>query len=157
MKSSLKNWVSGFDINTITYLWRIHLMYLDVSFKSYRPNNEKECSQKCLATNHTMDIFHCTVTNFISSELMLRIVLQATTRLTIGSVKDKIYQVSLSGTDWYSGMDSSIRLHYNDIMVGAVAFQIASLTIVYSSVYSEADQRKRQSSASLTFVRGIHR
>ena len=35
--------------------------------------------------------------------------------------------------------------------------QITSLTIVYSSVYSGADQRKHQSSASLAFVRGIQR
>ena len=39
----------------------------------------------------------------------------------------------------------------------AIAFQITSLTIVYSTVYSDADQRKLQSSASLAFVRGIHR
>ena len=32
-----------------------------------------------------------------------------------------------------------------------------SLTIVYSPVYSGADQRKHQSSASLAFVRGVHR
>ena len=38
-----------------------------------------------------------------------------------------------------------------------MASQIASLTIVYSTVYSGADQRKHQSSASLAFVRGIHR
>ena len=31
------------------------------------------------------------------------------------------------------------------------------LTIVYSTLYSGADQRKHQSSASLAFVRGIHR
>ena len=30
-------------------------------------------------------------------------------------------------------------------------------TIVYSTVYSDADQRKHQSSASLAFVWGIHR
>ena len=41
--------------------------------------------------------------------------------------------------------------------MGAVASQIISLTIVYSTVYSDADQRKHQSSASLAFVRGIHR
>ena len=35
--------------------------------------------------------------------------------------------------------------------------QITSLTIVYSTVYSGADHRKHQSSASLAFVRGIHR
>ena len=37
-----------------------------------------------------------------------------------------------------------------------MASQITSLTIVYPTVYSGAD-RRTQSSASLTFVRGIHR
>ena len=41
--------------------------------------------------------------------------------------------------------------------MGGMASQITSLTIVYSTVYSGADQRKHQSSASLAFVRGIHR
>ena len=49
------------------------------------------------------------------------------------------------------------REHYNDVIMGAIASQITSLTIVYSMVYSGADQRKHQSSASLAFVRGIHR
>ena len=35
--------------------------------------------------------------------------------------------------------------------------QITSLTIVYSIIYSGADQRKHQSSSLLAFVRGIHR
>ena len=35
--------------------------------------------------------------------------------------------------------------------------QITCLAIVYSAVYSGADQRKYQSSASLVFVRAIHR
>ena len=39
----------------------------------------------------------------------------------------------------------------------ATASQITSLTIVYSSVYSGANQRKHQSSASLAFVREIYR
>ena len=41
--------------------------------------------------------------------------------------------------------------------MGAIASQITSLTVVYSTVYSDADQRKHQSSASLAFVWGIHR
>ena len=41
--------------------------------------------------------------------------------------------------------------------MSAMASQINSLTIVYSTVYSGADQRKHQSSASLAFVWGIHR
>ena len=40
--------------------------------------------------------------------------------------------------------------------MGAMASQITSLTIVYSTFYSEADQRKLQSSTSLAFVREIH-
>ena len=40
--------------------------------------------------------------------------------------------------------------------MGAMASRITSLTIVYSTVYSDADQRKRQSYALLAFVRGIH-
>ena len=38
-----------------------------------------------------------------------------------------------------------------------MASQITSLTIVYSTVYSGADQREHQSPASLAFVQGIHR
>ena len=38
-----------------------------------------------------------------------------------------------------------------------MASQITSLTVVYPTVYSDADQRKHQSSASLAFVWGIHR
>ena len=47
--------------------------------------------------------------------------------------------------------------HYDDVTMSLMASQITSLTIVYSIVYSDADQRKHQSSASLAFVRGIQR
>ena len=47
--------------------------------------------------------------------------------------------------------------HYGDAMMDAIASHVTSLTIVYSTVYSDADRRKHQSSASLTFVWGIHR
>ena len=48
-------------------------------------------------------------------------------------------------------------IHYDDVIMGAVASQITSLTIVYSTVYSDTDQKKHQRSASLAFVWGIHR
>ena len=38
--------------------------------------------------------------------------------------------------------------HYSDVIIGAMASQITSLAIVYSTIYSGADQRKHQSSAS---------
>ena len=47
--------------------------------------------------------------------------------------------------------------HYNDVITSAMASQNTSPTIVCSTVYSGVEQRKHQSSASLAFVRGIHR
>ena len=47
--------------------------------------------------------------------------------------------------------------HYNDVTMSLLASQITCLTIVYSTVYLRADQRKHQNSASLVVVWGIHR
>ena len=50
-----------------------------------------------------------------------------------------------------------IRGDYGDVIMGVIASQITSLSIIYSNAHSDADQGKHQSSASLAFVRGIHR
>ena len=47
--------------------------------------------------------------------------------------------------------------HYYGVIMGAMASQTNSLTVVYSTVHSGANRRKHQSFASLAFVRGIHR
>ena len=47
--------------------------------------------------------------------------------------------------------------HYSDVIMSAIASQITGVSIVYSNVCSDVDQRKHQSSASLAFVRRIHR
>ena len=52
---------------------------------------------------------------------------------------------------------NALIIHYSGVIMGAMVSQITSLTILYSTVYSGADQRKYQSSASLASVRGIHR
>ena len=46
--------------------------------------------------------------------------------------------------------------HYNDVIMSAMASQITNFTIVYSTLYLGADQRKHQSSAPLAFVWEIH-
>ena len=51
----------------------------------------------------------------------------------------------------------SITSRYTDVIMTTMASLINSLTVVYSTVYSDTDQRKHQSSASLAFVWGIHR
>ena len=51
----------------------------------------------------------------------------------------------------------SCALYYNDVIMSTMASQITSFKIVYSTVYSGAAKIKHQSSASLAFVRGLHR
>ena len=51
----------------------------------------------------------------------------------------------------------TVNSHYIDVILTTMASQITSLTVVYSTVYSDPDQRKHQGSASLALVRGIHR
>ena len=53
--------------------------------------------------------------------------------------------------------NSGADKHYTDAIMGTVASQVTSLTILYTTLYSDADQSKHQSSASLAFVWGIHR
>ena len=53
--------------------------------------------------------------------------------------------------------DGFTHIDYSDVIMGAMVSHITSLTVVNSTIYSGADQRKHQSSASLAFVRGIHR
>ena len=50
-----------------------------------------------------------------------------------------------------------VSTHYSDVTMSNMASQITNLTVVYSTAYSGADERKHQSSASLGSVRGIHR
>ena len=67
------------------------------------------------------------------------------------------YLTTWEGTRIIARVTGWHRYHYSDVIMSARAYHITSLTIVYSTVYSGADQRKHQSSASLIFVRGIHR
>ena len=47
--------------------------------------------------------------------------------------------------------------HHNDVIMSAMASLITSFTIVYSTIYSSADQRKHLSPESLALVTGVHR
>ena len=72
-------------------------------------------------------------------------------RTRAGGVMNKIAYLMYTGSvfHWFI----SLQWRHN----GAIASQITSFTIVYLTVYSDADQRKHQSAASLAFVWGIHR
>ena len=63
----------------------------------------------------------------------------------------------LLGKGCICGGRAGAETHYSDVIMSTMASQIFSLTVVYSTVYSGADQRKHQSSVSLAYVRGFHR
>ena len=68
----------------------------------------------------------------------------------------RIINISIQSEYWAyltAGGNVHTRVHYIGVMMRAMASQITSLAIVYTSVYSGADQRKHQSSTSLAFVR----
>ena len=72
-------------------------------------------------------------------------------------LKSSLTWVLCQYKDVVSAVDRLIFiLHYHDVIMDPVASQITSLTIVYSIVYSDADERKHQSSASLAFVWGMN-
>ena len=70
------------------------------------------------------------------------------------------FRIQPSLSSGFLSSDTVIHMlivHYDDVIMTILASQITSLTVVYSIVYSGVDERKHQSSASLAFVRGIHR
>ena len=75
------------------------------------------------------------------------------TGMTVVSIRwARIFNSHLMFVFWLS-----LHIHYNDVIMSTMASQINSLMIVYSTVYSDIDERKHQNSSSLVFVRGIHR
>ena len=74
-----------------------------------------------------------------------------------GWILKRVPVVTISNKVENNHLGMAWPIHYSDVTMGTMASKITSLTIVYSTVYSGADQRKHHSSASLAFVRGIHR
>ena len=67
------------------------------------------------------------------------------------------YLYQYSKLSWSKESWTSCRVHYDDVIMTMLASQITSLPVVCSIVYSGVNRRKHQSSASLAFVREIHR
>ena len=89
----------------------------------------------------------------IPSATRLHVITSATLQHVVWSPKAHL-KASCNG---FRATGHEVVLHYIDVIMTTMASQITSLTVVNSTVYSDADQRKHQSSASLAFVWGIHR
>ena len=66
-------------------------------------------------------------------------------------------QSSQLSPDFWASRIKQFPSNYSDVIMSAMASQIAGVSIIYSTVCSGADQIKHQSFASLGFLRGIHR
>ena len=73
------------------------------------------------------------------------------------AIKCAVTNIKIAGSKLKNIKLTRFVLHYSDVIMGTVASQITSLMIVYSIVYSDADQRKHQSTASPAFLWEIHR
>ena len=116
------------------------------SFDVYREKLlDKQQSWRCSETRW----WSCDVTAMIISTAHVVMISHTCIQLTSFNVRGK----------WGLVLTTSIYIyiHYDDVIMSTIASQITSLTSVYSTDYSDADQRKHQSSASLAFVWGIHR
>ena len=89
----------------------------------------------------------------VCSVLSVWVVTQAYTALSLSWTMDERQRHSWH---WLRQLLPPL-LHHGDVVMSAMASQITSVLIVYLPACSGADQRKHQSSASLAFVRGIHR
>ena len=88
-----------------------------------------------------------------SSAILFRILISTVPTASFDVIPTYILVKSCEHSSSYSSKTS----YYGDVTMGAIASQITSLMIVYSTVYSDADRRKLQSTTPLPFVEGIHR
>ena len=107
---------------------------------------------------HFFTGFHWFVILFSSASWVNRQTINSLTPGRCSNIKSVIWECSVQIMFMNTSCEIALRRvpkQYNDIIMGAIASQITSLTIANSTVYSEADQIKYHSSASLAFVQGI--
>ena len=142
-------------------------MHLKVSSGKWRPsclglNVLIKCCSEDVNTHHYLWSLMCTVlcyTGRVHAKLHIYLIISATCFIHIYSHAVPFhYTWNVHRNElWNHDKPPMNVLHYSDVIMGTLASQITSLTIVYSADYSDSDQRKHQSSASLAFVWGIHR
>ena len=128
--------------------------FVYLKFKSYSASNaETGCMSSWFLTCSTKIVVtygrHVQELPVITELSYSWVSLHKTTRVvTISNSSSLVHPVCLRFSNAF---------HYDDVIMDAIAPQITSLTIVYSTIYSGGDHSKHQSSASLAFVWGIHR
>ena len=137
-------WDRNFGQFLTTFLWNISCSWAHTQIEALSQDNIRHCRNPIALTwvnkNWILHIF-----NFIECFPDVVMVHNFFFEMLIPVMK-------VPFMSWHTELT-----HYDDVIMDAIASLITSLTIVYSTVSSDADQRKHQSSASLAFVWGIHR
>ena len=92
------------------------------------------------------------IERILTGNSRLRYLTRSCGKASVRWVDEPIFSICMS----FPSRRRQSNNNYDVVIMGAMASQITSLTIVYSTVYSDTDQRKHQSSASLAFVLGIY-
>ena len=126
-----------------------------ITLTNFIPRNDKKITQQCNTYTFCFFIYSFPYFHDVWQRPLKK-------NITSESCKMLIYQNSLLWTCCTQAAcnrkGAVVKCsYYDDVIMSAIASQITSLTIVYSTVYPGADQSKHQSSASLAFVWGIHR
>ena len=107
-----------------------------------------------------------TLKAFPYDDVIVNITMAWAMRLEAGFLSGPLWCVALTHWRWcqrFKGREFASRIwqhklaHYYNVIMSTMASQVTSLTITYSSVCSGAGKKTHQISASLAFVRGIHR
>ena len=104
------------DHPSIMAIKRFSTQYWGQSFGIVNPDSEKSTGYDGIPAKLLK----------VGAEL-LSVMISKLTNMSIGELHDVHFRICLS--------------HHCDVIMGVVASQISSLTIVYSTVYSDADQR----------------
>ena len=105
--------------------------------------------QAIIRTNAGLLLIRHLGTNF--SEILIEIQTFSLKKISfkMSSAKWLPFFLGLNVIKTESSRVTQVRYHYGDVIMGAISSQITRLSIVYSIVYCDADQRENQSSTSL--------
>ena len=139
----------GWNYLSISKFQRLHCGNLGMN-KQFYPTDYDGCNYIFMPALNLIHVIP--QRNFIMLTLLSPLLLEVILRITSNANSDDTCD-TMAINSLQCVADSIRRSHYGDVIMSAIASQITSLTIVYSTVYWGADQRKHQSSASLASVR----
>ena len=119
-------------------------------------HHHADVSQSCLWFKSTVMLINISVL-YCCSDWCPLICHPHTRNISNACADGLVFSQELHLSNFHFSFPLGVR-HYSDaIIMSTMPSQITGISIVYSTICSDVDQRKHQISTSLAFVRGIHR